>query len=144
MTLWNVEHVSVTNALITLNIPSTNQIAGKWKWHQRGREMILTGNSQYSLGNSLFIWELWKKLFYLLNIITEFTKISHITEGMTSFDQKRMDAKRPLLDMIWLFRSRLVRWRTTPQLFFHINIMLSTKKENSVGWRKNCPRYLQK
>ena len=41
MTLWNVELFSVTDALITLNIPSTNQIA-----------------ENYSLRNSLFIWEL--------------------------------------------------------------------------------------
>ena len=29
MTLWNVELFSITDALITLNAPLTNQIAGK-------------------------------------------------------------------------------------------------------------------
>ena len=51
-TLWNVELFSVTDALITLNIPSTNQIAGKWKFRQGVREIILTGNSQ-----KLFSWK---------------------------------------------------------------------------------------
>ena len=45
MTLWNVELLSVTDAL-TLNIPSTHQIAGKLKWRQRVREIFQTGNSQ--------------------------------------------------------------------------------------------------
>ena len=59
MTIWNVELFSVTDALITLNIPSTNQITGKGKWCQRVRELFPTGNSKnYLLGNSLFIWEL--------------------------------------------------------------------------------------
>ena len=72
MTLWSVELFSVTDALITLNIRSSNQIAGE-KWTQRVREIGRTGNikKKYSLGNSLFISKLWKYLFYPLNAIQE-------------------------------------------------------------------------
>ena len=34
--------------------------------------------------------------------------------------------------------------QTTPQLCFHINRLLLTKKENSVGWRGKCARYFLK
>ena len=46
MMLWSMELFNVTDALITLNTPSTNQIAGILKERQRVREIILTGNSQ--------------------------------------------------------------------------------------------------
>ena len=50
MTLWNVELFSVTDALITLKSNSRKI---------KIREIILKGRSQkYSLGKSLFIWEL--------------------------------------------------------------------------------------
>ena len=46
MTTWNVQLFSITDALITLWIPSTNQITGNQHWRQRVCEIILTGNSK--------------------------------------------------------------------------------------------------
>ena len=51
MTLWNVELFSVTDALITLQPIKLQEIKNE-------SNTIIVKN--YSLVNSLFIWELWK------------------------------------------------------------------------------------
>lgn len=47
MTLWKRELLALLmRCLTTLNIPSTNQISGKLKWHKRACEIIQIGNCQ--------------------------------------------------------------------------------------------------
>ena len=51
MMTWNVQLFSITDALILLWIPSTNQITGNQHWRQRVCEIILTGNIVRLFGN---------------------------------------------------------------------------------------------
>ena len=53
-----MELFNVTDALITLKIPSTNQITRNQKWRQRVCKIIRTGGIVNSLCNSLLIQEL--------------------------------------------------------------------------------------
>lgn len=64
--MWNPSALS-------LNIPLTNEIAGKYKCRQRVREIILTGNSQKHFSGKLFVYLRTMKIIfvYFLNAIWE-------------------------------------------------------------------------